>query len=221
MSTEVCQLIEECAASRRDEPWRELLERFTEAIEKGVSRGLRRCGRGAAGHDREDLRQEVYCKLLEHDARALRQCRGCTEQEVRAYLARIAERVVRDAVRATMAEKRGGGLLRECGAGETLSHLACSRPSPERCAERAEAGRRFLAGCRAVLGRRAAGRELTILYLAVIEDWSSPEICRRLGAGLTPGRVDSLVHRSRRRLAAHGVVVPRRRLAAGPAGALS
>ncbi len=218
MSSVVSQLIEECATSRRDEPWRELLERFQEPLDKGISRGLRRCGWSAASEGREDLRQEVYCRLLEHDARALRQCRGRNEPEVRAYLARIAERVVRDSVRATVAEKRGGGLVRRCPVSEAAGEVACPSPSPERRAEQAEAGRRFLAGCRAVLGKRAAGRELTILYLALIEDWSSPEICRRLGAGLTPGGVDSLVHRSRRRLAARGLHLPRRR---APAGALS
>ncbi len=215
MSSEVTQLIEECAASRRDEPWRELLTRFREPLEGGISRGLRRCGRSAADESREDLRQEVYCRLLEHDARALRRCRGHGEPEIRGYLARIAERVVRDAVRAARAEKRGGGLHRDGAMAEVAIEVACTRPSPERRAEQAEAGRRFLAGCRAVLGKRAARRDLTILYLALVERWSSPEICDRLGADLTPGRVDSLVHRSRRRLAARGVGLPRRRATAG------
>jgi DNA-directed RNA polymerase specialized sigma24 family protein len=220
MSDRVVELIEECAASRGDGPWRALLERFHGPLEAGLSRGLRRCGRSAADESREDLRQEVYCKLLERDARALRRCRGRDEPEVAAYLSRIAERVARDLTRAATAEKRGGRCAGRREGSEALAGIACPGPSPERRAEHAEAGRRFLAGCRAVLGDRA-GRELAILYLALVEDWTSAEISHRLGAGVTPGRVDTLVHRSRRRLAARGLTLPPRRGSAGKRGALS
>ncbi len=214
-STFVTELIEGCV-SRRAEPWQELLARFGASLESGLSRGLRRCNARQAAEWREDLRQEVYCRLLEHDARALRRCRGRHEREVGAYLARIAERVVFDALRGEAAAKRGGPTGRRVRREDALEGALWCGPSPERRAELAEAGGRLVAVCRHAAGRRrTARRDLAILYLALFEDWTSPEICRRLGGGLTESAVDSVIHRGRRRLAAAGLAVPGRRAARG------
>jgi len=59
------------------------------------------------------------------------------------------------------------------------------------------------------VGRRSV-RDLNVLYLAFFEGHSSREICRRLGGGLTPSCVDSMVHRLKHRLAAFGLQLPKR-----------
>src|SRR4029079_5409069 len=59
----------------------------------------------------DEVAQEVYCRLLAQGGRRLAQCRAEHEEQVAAYLGRIAERVVIDQIRIGGAAKRGGGLV--------------------------------------------------------------------------------------------------------------
>jgi len=67
-----------------------------------------------------------------------------------------------------------------------------------------------LADLTRLLGGRTPRRDLSVLFLAYCRGLSSREIARRLGGGLTAARVDSLIHRVRRRLARGGIEIPRR-----------
>ena len=93
---------------------------------------------------------------------------------------------------------------------EDLTDRAVDRsPSPEEWVISRERRRFFLERCRDAVGRRSV-RDLNVLYLAFFEGHSSREICHRLGGGLTPSCVDSMVHRLKQRLADFDLQLPRR-----------
>jgi RNA polymerase sigma factor (sigma-70 family) len=163
--------------------------------------------------DRQDLLQEVYFRLLEKQGQRLRRCRAQGQQAVGAYLSRIAESVVIDHLRAEAATKRGRGrVVSDAGDGELgpFERAPDRGPSPEERVLLREKRRLFARHCRDAVGPRHATRDLRVLYLAFFEGWTSGEISGRLGGGLTPSSVDSLLHRLKRRLARAGLQVPRR-----------
>lgn len=158
--------------------------------------------------------QEVYCRLLERRGRYLQRCRGEVDGAVGVYLGRVAESVVVDYLRSRSAAKRGSGRLwdRRWEVGYELADwVVDSGRSPEERLLQRERHVRFFSRCRELVGSRSPRRDLEVLYLAFYEGWTSREISRRIGNGMTPSAVDSLVHRLKRRLAKSGVEVPRRR----------
>ncbi len=206
-------LLSRCALDSDSELWREFVDRYGHRLTSGIRRALRRCGARVEREDRQDLLQEVYFRLLEKQGQRLRRCRAQGEQAVGAYLARIAESVVIDHLRAEAAAKRGRGkLVREVGEAEPeLLERAVDRgPSPEDRMLLRERRRLFARHCRDAVGSRYARRDLKVLYLAFFEGWTSREISGRLGAGLTASSVDSMLHRVKRRLARAGLQIPRR-----------
>ena len=209
---EIGELLARCASSFEPEPWREFVHRFEDRLTGGIDRAVRRFGVRLSREEREDLVQDAYCRLLDKQALGLRRCRARRETEVGAYLGRIGERVVVDHLRAGAALKRGRRLVVDhlLTHEQDLAEIAEERsPSPEDWVLSRERRQFFLARCREVVGKRAS-HEMTVLYLAFFEGHSSREICHRLGGGLTPSCVDSMVHRVKQRLAVLGLRLPRR-----------
>ena len=206
-------LVDRCAVDRDAELWREFVERYGHRLTAGVRRALRRCGARVAREGRQDLLQEVYFRLLEKQGQRLRRCRARSERAVGAYLSKIAESVVIDHLRAEATAKRGGGCLVDGasqGEADPCERVVDRGLSPEERLLSRERRRLFLRHCRNAVSSRHSRRDLRVLYLAFFEGWTSREICRRLGGGLTPSSVDSLLHRVKRRLARAGLQVPRR-----------
>jgi RNA polymerase sigma factor (sigma-70 family) len=209
---EVRELLAQCGSSSEPGPWREFVTRFEPRLSGGIDRAVHQYGLRLSREDREDLIQDAYCRLLDKQSLGLRRCRARRESEMSAYLGRIAERVVVDHVRARAALKRGSQIVVShwIGGEKDLLETAADRSaSPEDRALSRERRRFFLECCRDVMGKQST-RDLNVLYLAFFEGHSSREICRRLGGGLTPSCVDSLVHRLKRRLAEFGLRLPRR-----------
>ncbi len=200
-------LLHRCVGGEQD-PWRELTVRFGPRLEAGVRRALRRAGWSASPDQIEDFLQDVYCRLLERDRRALSRFRGASEGEAASYLLRIAETVTLDALRQSAAAKRGGS----CPPADAVCLERAPSPtaSPEEellARERwAEVSRR----CAAAAGRQGGARNRWVLHKALVEGWSSREISAGLGGDLAPGSVDSIVARARRRLAREGLALRRR-----------
>jgi RNA polymerase sigma factor (sigma-70 family) len=195
------------------EDWEEFVDRYRHRLTAGIRRALRRAGMVVVREDHEDLLQNVYCRLLEQSGRSLRRCRGGGEQAVGAYLARIAESVTIDHLRALGAAKRGRHRLvnvRSDAWGDPLTRAVDPRPTPEERLLRRERWQVFLGRCRAVVGTNSPRRDMTVLHLALFEGLSSREISERLGGGLRPTSVDSLIFRLRRRLSRVGLPLPRR-----------
>lgn len=204
-------LLARCAASRGRECWDELLERFGPKLSAGVGRALARCGRHDPGDLAEDLMQEVLCRLLAKDGRILLRCQGRSEREIGSYLFRVAESAAIDHLRKLGARKRGGAVEETSASSELADGDAvCGRPGPERRLVLQQERSRFLTLCRELLSGEQPRRDLQIVYLALFQDCSSREIARRSRGRVTPGAVDSLIHRVRRGLAARGLALPQR-----------
>ena len=211
---EARKLIRRCASKRDVDTWAEFQDRFHRPLRSGVRRTLARFGARVSEDDHQDLIQETYFRLLEGEGRRLRSCRGEVEGAIAVYLGKVAESVVIDFLRGRSAAKRGAGLLVEPRSDQVSSlveNVVDPRRTPEEKLLLRERRARFLASCRRLVGKGTEKRDLLVLYLAFFEGCTSREICGRVGHGLRPSTVDSLIHRMRKRLAALGVEMPRRR----------
>ena len=211
---EARDLVRRCATDRDAKTWQEFQDRFNRPLAIGVRRTLQRFDARVSEDEHQDLLQETYCRLLEAQGRRLKSCRGEVEGAISAYLGRVAESVVVDFLRGRNAAKRGGGIVveprRSTGA-ELADRMRDPRRTPEERLLLRERHTRFLARCTKLVGKRTPQRDLQVLYLAFFEGWTSREICSRVGQGMKPSTVDSLVHRLKKRFSALGIEVPRRR----------
>lgn len=210
--------------ARREEAfkaaWEELVRRYGAILEGQVRRSLRNAGIPLEPEQVEERVQEVYYRLLLGGAGRLRLLRRWSERQVVAYLARIAQRVVVDELRAMGAIKRGGQRIAFAGClGRVADRIADPRGNPEEAYLLAEGRRLLLERCRrlvaSMIWRKDRARCLRVLQLALLEGWSSREIARAEGGRLAASSVDTLVHRARRRFARSGLTVPHRRQATG------
>jgi len=214
-------LVWRCANQPSSELWEQFIERFQNRLHAGVYRALARCELELQRQDREDLMQEVFCRLLDRRRRCLKLCRGREEASVGAYLGRVAENVVLDRIRSTAAAKRGRDRLVELRPDSIFDPVAEAtdrRSNPEDRLLARERKWAFRASFREVAGKETPERDWTVFYLAVFEGCSSREICARLGGDLKPSTVDSLIHRLRSRLADKGLTIPRRNPSGLPPG---
>lgn len=207
-------LIERCARPEGEDCWREFVTRFKKPIERGILRALRASAQSLHCYDREDLVQDVMYRLLDHDRRRLRWCRGRTEDQIAAYLCRVAETVTLDHLRRQAALKRRPWLTLDGSVrpfhGDAIAQLEDPSPGPEERSMYREKRRVLTSLCREVSSQRCAERDLEIFRLAIVEGWSSRDIAERLGHGLSASGVDSVVCRLRRRLERQGLRIPRR-----------
>jgi DNA-directed RNA polymerase specialized sigma24 family protein len=195
--------------------WEEWVRRYGAALESQVRRSLHNAGFTLEPEQVEERVQEVYYRLLQGGAGRLRLLRRWSASQVAAYLARVAQRLVVDELRAQAAVKRGGLRI---AFGVCLSRVAerivDPRVNPEEQYMIAESRRLLLERCRrlaqSMIWRQDRERCLRVLRLALLEGWSSREIADAEGGKLAASSVDTLVHRARRRLVRGGLRVPRR-----------
>lgn len=199
----------------REAVWEELVRRYGTLLTLRICRVLRASGVEPSPDLVEEMVQEAYFRLLTRGERRLEQCRAEGEKQVIVYLARVAERVALDELRAAGAVKRGQGLLVPLGSPDAAPAGDVPDPAatPDVLATRREIRRLLLEVCRAMPGRPSTRgcqrRNLRILRLALIEGWSSREIARAEGGRLAASTVDTVVHRARRLLLTrHGYALP-------------
>jgi DNA-directed RNA polymerase specialized sigma24 family protein len=196
--------------------WEDVVRRYGAALEGQVRKSLHNAGFSLAPEQVEERVQEVYCRLVQGGTGRLRLLRRWSERQVVAYLARIAEGVVVDELRAKAAVKRGGLRVAFAGClGRLAERIADPRGNPEEQYLLAEGRRLLLERCRwlvqSMIWRQDRARVLRVLQLAFLEGWSSREISRAEGGKLAASSVDTLVHRARQRLIRSGLRVPNRR----------
>ncbi|HEX4964962.1 MAG TPA: sigma-70 family RNA polymerase sigma factor [Thermoanaerobaculia bacterium] len=186
--------------------WEELVSRYGRQLRALVAWSLLRAGQRPEPDQVEDRVQEVYCRLLVGGTVLLRRFRRWGDGRVVQYLARTAQGVVCDELRAALAVKRGAG-LQIAFAGrlaELADQVIDSRGTPEEAAIFADARRVLLARCRLLaataMDPEDRQRNLRVLRWALLEGWSSQEIVRAEGGRLATSTVDTLVHRARRRI---------------------
>lgn len=185
--------------------WEDLVRCYGSRLRGHVRWSLRRMG--LPEDDLVDDRiQDVYFRLLLGGTFLLGRLRRWSEPQAFAYMARVAERVVLDSIRAQAASKRGGGGLGLPPASRftALNELADPRGTPEDLAIQADWRRLLFNRCRVLSGLRARPaerrRNLRIAWRSLIEGWSSREIMRAEGGRVARSTVEAVVHRIKRRL---------------------
>lgn len=177
------RVLRECAQVADEQVWTRFLAAHGPRLRHEVRGALVRAGVRPAPERCEDLEQEVLCRLLERDRRALANFRGETAAEAGAYLRQIASRVVADELRAAASTRRRPARpgrvveLPEEGSPE----LGDRRGRPETRALAREQGRLFLARCRSLMGARATPARLRVVSLAFLLGLPSAAIADRMG----------------------------------------
>jgi RNA polymerase sigma factor (sigma-70 family) len=149
--------------------------------------------RASAPEDAEDLRQDVWARLLANDRAALRRFRAERAGSLRVFIGQVARRVAIDHGRARRLRPQG------CVGAEPAA-LPSSAPSPfEHLRSQAQA-RRLSAALDALAA--AAGhpaRDRDILRLHFEEGWLPTEIAS-MDLGISVRGVESLLRRARQKL---------------------
>lgn len=204
---------------RENPGWEVFVRRYGRWLQRRCWYVLLRWGCEPRWDEVEELVQEVYCRLLENRRRRLRSFRGDSEKSLRTFLSRVVRTVVINHVRHRQTSRRCHGLRdpeplprwRSEMRMQSLQvdQVPCLSPSPERRVQTRQQRRLFRDRCQKVLGPRTYRRDAEILWLALLEGWSSREIASRVA--LSPSAVDTVVSRARRRLVAEGLELPERR----------
>ena len=212
MTTDARSVIDRCVAGEGERAWEDFVGRFEPVLRRGVVSALNGTAKRWDGLE-EDLLQEVYCRLLEGGAQHLKRCRERDEVAIRAFLARLARNAAIDHLRWRRTVKRGRRSLVSGDLAQRRFEQAANRePSAEDRLIMRQQGRSFLRACRRIGGCRTADRNVRVLALAFLGGLSSREIAQHLGRSLSPGSIDSLISRARKKLAAAGVALASRRL---------
>ena len=154
----------------------------------------------------EELVQELYCRLLASRHGGFR---GHSEDELWRYLARVSHSLIVDRRRAYGARKRRAEP--ESSNAAVIERQQSFEPhTPEDRLLRKESRQLFYRRCVEVARGDRTVLKLRALSLALLEGWSSRDIAQRLEGSLSPGQIDGLVSKLRRRLAQEGIELPRR-----------
>lgn len=203
------ELVQCCAETPEPEAWTAFVDRFGRRLAAGVCSAFRRAGVACPREELDDVMQDVYCRLLRRGRAALRACRGREDCEIDAYLFRLAQRVALDHLRARAAVRRGGDVPHVADDdGSPADGLASREPSPEDRTLLAEQWRLLASSCRGSSDSEDLDRRLLIWSLR--DGLTSSEIARRLRGRIGPSGIDTRLHRMRHRLAAEGLLLPRR-----------
>ena len=196
----VPELVALCLEDPASPTWTELVTRYRRRVDHGVRKALRRFELRPDPVRVEDLVQETWCRVIEDRCRRLRGFRGTAEGQLGAWLVRLAERTAIDALRSAAAAKRGVDRLVPQDSVDLEG-----RSDPTACpAHRAELQERLGHLGRRVLALNGNPRNAPLLRLVLAGGWTSSELAAASGGRITPSRVDSLVHRIRRRLEDEG-----------------
>jgi len=193
--------------------WDVFVRQIDPLIRFMVRQTLRFHGRRPVRDELKELRQEVYFRLVNRQARGLAFLAGREPKELRAYVTAVARAVVVDALRAAEAVKRNGGNVTLMPPNELADLALDPARGPEdrllikECLLHVAKGAGAAGLARQGDGRR---RNLRILYLALFAGMTSREIAGLAGMTLAPSTVDTVVSRARRHLALGGVKMPRR-----------
>jgi len=198
-------LVRECGEKLTDRDlWRRFQERFQGLIFMYVMRALhlRHIQDDVTGIV-QDLTQDIYLKLVQHDGRVLRSFKGTTEFSVRAFLARISASVVQDYQRYIASAKRGGQVIPIDYATSAELNRKKSADKPEMDADQLSAILSWIDMERVVQGdsdRRNARRNALIFQLHYINGFEAGEIARFPGFDLSKSGVQAILSRMRKRI---------------------
>jgi DNA-directed RNA polymerase specialized sigma24 family protein len=192
--------------------WEDFVRQMDPLIRLVVRQTLCHHHRRPVRDELKELRQEVYFRLVNRQARGLTFLAGREPKELRAYVSAVARAVVVDAVRAAEAIKRNGGDVELMPPSELANLALDPGRGPEELLLIKECLRCVAVAASAAGLARGDGRRrnLRILYLALFAGMTSREIAGLAGMALAPSTVDTVVYRARRHLALGGLEMPRR-----------
>jgi DNA-directed RNA polymerase specialized sigma24 family protein len=198
-------LLRECGQKLTDRAlWAKFQERFQGLIFLYLLRSLRfRSIQEDAAGVVPDLAQEVYMKLVQQDGQVLRSFRGDTEFSVMAFLAKIAANVVQDFHRRTTREKRRGLVIPIDAVKTGESGERWVREAPEFDTGALSSILSWIDIERVIEAdpdRKNARRNALIFKLHYVDGFAPAEIARFPGFDLTPGGVETVLGRLRKRI---------------------
>ena len=198
-----------CRRLLEEDRWNALVARHSPRLRASIRAALWRAGIEPRREDVEEIVQDSYCRLLA--CGRLSSERG-EESGLAGFLARVGERLAFDRVRRERAAKRGFGKLRglaDIGPDRLAACCVDRSPSPERALLANEHWRQTVVRWREIVGGRTPGRDVVIVSLG-LAGWSSRQISVACSGRLLPNTIDSIVGRTRLRLAEAGVALPAR-----------
>lgn len=175
------------ACARGDQAaWLELIGRYG----RSVLNVLRQMG---ARDDLEDLKQEVWARLLAREGAALRSFRADHTGALRLFLVRVAKSVALDHGSARRVRPPHSG-------GEKPGELPHAGPGPEAVTRESQERRRLLAAVeKAVEESENPARDRDILRLHFEEQFTPTEIAE-MGLGLSVRGVEAVLRRAKQRI---------------------
>ena len=175
------------ACARGDEgAWLELIRRYDPSV-------LHVLWQAGAREEIDDLRQEVWVRLLARDGAALRGFRADHPGALRVFLARVARSVAIDHGRSRRLRPPGSG-------GEEPGELAADGPGPEALVGRSRERARLSAALeRAAAEGETPARDRDVLRLHFEEGHLPGEIAA-MGLGLSARGVEALLRRAKDRV---------------------
>ena len=192
-------LVRECAFSTETRAWEELVRRFRPAITSAVLRAAERwCD--PTPQLRDDLIQDTYFKICNHNCRMLRSFRPNHHNSIYGFLQVVAVNVVHDHFKAERSSTRNPGPTEPISAQTTLE------PGARASADRLERRLR-LRHIAEVLGQVAAGpdykRNRIIFFLHYHQGMTANEIAALPSVRLTAKGVESILFRLTRMIRSH------------------
>lgn len=167
------------AARGRSQAVRLLVRQLLPVIHARVRRFLAcRAGRRLGALDADDLTQEIWCKLLEDDARLLLAWDPERSRTPEGYVGMLAQRELFNRLQAENAQKRGGG-ERPVPLDE-----AAPQAAPEPDPEEGAASRELLAEMSLHLAAVLPEKGLAVLRLVYEEGHDPPEAAQLLGTSV-------------------------------------
>ena len=196
-----CDLFQRCLRRRSPEDWRLFIDRYEPRL-----RGLiRRAATRWQTTDHDELLQELYLRMWSASS-----FRGATENELWAWIRRIAQHTAIDAHKAN---QRHQGLFERSFELPRLRRIPTTGASPEERLVARERLATFSRTLQILFHRGSISPEdaLRIFRWTYLEGYSSLEVARRLHHRLTPISIDQMIYRLRRRLARRGIHLGTRR----------
>lgn len=181
--------------------WREFERRFRPRLIAGIRRGLACTWERPQPDLLEELLQDCYCRLLENDRRVLHRCLRLKEPQVGSYILQVGRSVALDWLRRRGADKRGHGRTHAVDQ-DWLAELGNHRPTAERRLCARETLESFWGACSDIVAASGRPSNLELLRQVWFQQRPSREIAAEVG--LATSTVDSVVCRTRRRLAEKG-----------------
>lgn len=183
------ELFRRCAAvPPLEAAWREFDKRYGQDLSAGICRIIGFPPSAKCRELFEDLLQSVYCRLLQHERRALHAFRGQSEGEARAYLRRVASSVALNEVRRrNLVLRSPDGELPDPPVEDSLLQQILERLSLDDALDR-------------VLRGRNKDRNMLAFKMHVYEGCNAAEIAGILGMNVTPRAVENQLSRMRTKL---------------------